>query len=149
MMSNRWREVERMLGAMELFWQGMPRFQGEVSRNPWSRAEFISSEGWPRTNLYDQGGQLFLTAELPGVSKEALKVKVQGNYLELSGSRPAEIPEGYAVQRQERGGVSFTRSFTLPAEINAGKVEAVLTDGILTLTLPKAEAAQPKQITIN
>lgn len=149
MVVKRWQEIDRMLGAMDLFWTRMPRLWGELGYDFRLLPEREGIEGWPRTNLYDQGGQLLLTAELPGVAKEELKVRVQGNYLEIGGVRPAEVPEGYTVQRQERGAVSFTRSFTLPAEIDANKVEALLVDGILRLTLPKAEAVTPKQIAIN
>jgi HSP20 family protein len=66
----------------------------------------------------------------------------------LSGTRKADSPKGYKAHRVERGTSSFSRSFTLPAEVDAERVEAVLKEGILTLVLPKAEAARPRQISI-
>ena len=82
------------------------------------------------------------------MTKANLNIKIQGNYLELSGTRESDAPEGYNAHRVERGATSFTRSFTLPADIDSEKVGASLKNGILTLTLPKTEAAKPKQITI-
>ncbi|MBT8362404.1 MAG: Hsp20/alpha crystallin family protein, partial [Deltaproteobacteria bacterium] len=82
-------------------------------------------------------------------SKDAIDLKIQGNYLEISGTRKISAPEGYRVHRSERGSASFTRSLTLPADVDSGKVTATLKDGILVLTLPKSEAAKPRQISIN
>ncbi|HRF91211.1 MAG TPA: Hsp20 family protein, partial [Desulfobacter postgatei] len=56
---------------------------------------------------------------------------------------------GYKLHRNERSSTTFSRSFTLPDEVDAEKVDATLKDGILYLTLPKSEAAKPRQITIN
>ena len=60
-----------------------------------------------------------------------------------------ETPEGFKPHRNERSAATFSRSFTLPDEVDAQKVDATLKDGILYLTLPKSEAAKPRQITIN
>jgi HSP20 family protein len=103
----------------------------------------------PRTNLYDKGDTFELIAEVPGLSKEDLDVKIQGNYLEINGKREVKIPEGYRVHLSERGSASFTRSLTLPADVDSGKVSAALKDGLLILTLPKSEVAKPRQISIN
>lgn len=102
----------------------------------------------PYTNMYDNGDQFILKAEVPGMSKDDLQIKIQGNYLELSGDRKAEVPEGYKAHRVERRGSVFTRSFTLATEVDVEKVKAELSDGILTLHMPKVEAAKAKQIEI-
>lgn len=83
------------------------------------------------------------------MTKDDLNIKIQGNYLEISGTRKSDAPEGYKVHRAEREAATFTRSFTLPSEIDAEKVNASLSDGILSLTLPKIEAAKPKQVSIS
>jgi len=103
----------------------------------------------PKTNLYDKGDMFEVKAEVPGFSQEELNVKVQGNYLEISGKRQLEGPKGYTTHRTERDVTTFSRSFTLPADIDGNKVEASLKNGILTLSMPKAEIAKPKQIKIN
>lgn len=147
-MWTRINEFDRMFRAMDLLqsrlngiFQDYDRYRPTVST--WSVAE-----SGPHTNLYDVGERLEVKMEVPGVAKEDLNIKIQGNYLEISGARKADSPEGYKAHRIERGETTFSRSFTLPAEVETAKVEAALKDGILTLRLPKIEPAKPKQIVI-
>jgi HSP20 family protein len=148
-MITRWSDIDRMFEAMGLLRGRLDSMYDDFDRS------FAVDRGWgltgnyPRTNMFDKGDHLELTAEIPGVAKSDLTIKIQGNYLEISGTRNASVPEGYSVHRRERGTTSFTRSFSLPSDIDAGKVTATLSDGILLLKLPKAEAAKPRQITIN
>jgi HSP20 family protein len=88
-------------------------------------------------------------AEVPGLPKEDLHVKIQGNYLEIAGSRDSDAPKGYRILKSERGSVSFSRSMTLPAEVDSSKVSASLKNGILYMTLPRAESSKVKTITVN
>jgi len=148
-MMTRLSDIDRMFGAMDLLRGRMDRFFTDYEKFYPFGAGLVLSEGMPRTNLYDNGENFMVMAEVPGLSKDDLNVKIQGNYLEISGSRKADIPEGYSVHRTERGIANFSRSFTLPADVDGNKVEATLKNGILTLTLPKAEIAKAKQITIN
>lgn len=142
-------DLERMLGAMNQLRARMNRYFPEEDRGNEEEFGWNVAEGTPRTNLYDEGGHLKIQAEVPGISKEDMSIKIQGNYLEISGARKSDAPDGYNAHRVERGASSFTRSFTLPADIDSEKVGASLKNGILTLTLPKTEAAKPKQITIS
>lgn len=150
-MLTRLYDIDRMFGAMDQLRSRMNRIFWDLD-HPFGGA---APGGWhvvenvPRTNLYDTGDYLEIKAEVAGVSKDDLNVKIQGNYLEISGARKSDAPEGYSAHRVERPATSFSRSFTLPSDVEADKVEAHLENGILTLTLPKAEAAKPKQITIN
>jgi HSP20 family protein len=137
-----------MFGAMDLLRSRLDRVFTDYGRSYGEDYGWQVISGTPRTNLYDSGGQLKLIAEVPGISKEELNIRIQGNYLELSGTRKTDGPKGYKAHRVERGTSSFTRSFTLPVEVDAERVEAVLKEGILTLVLPKAEAARPRQISI-
>ncbi len=89
-----------------------------------------------------------VVAEVPGVAKEDLHIKIQGNYVQISGSRATNAPEGFKVHRNERSKDFFSRSFTLPHEVESAQAEATLKDGMLTLRLPKAETAKPRNITI-
>jgi HSP20 family protein len=77
-----------------------------------------------------------------------LNISIQGNYFEISGSRSADMPEGYKVHRSERGTTTFSKSLRLPDEVDAQKIKANLKDGILRLHLPKSETAKPRQIVI-
>lgn len=147
-MWTRASDIDRMFGAMNLLHSKMNRMFTDFDRPFGTETGWRIAEGAPKTNMYDLGDSLQLIAELPGVAKEDLNIRIQGNYLELGGSRKADAPEGYRAHRVERGTTTFTRSFTLPADVDAERVEAVLRDGILTMRLPKIEAAKPKQIAV-
>jgi HSP20 family protein len=147
-MWTRWNDVDRMFNAMDLLQSGMNRLFTDYDRSRPFPAAWLAAETTPRTNLYDAGDHLEMKAEVPGLAKDDLSIRIQGNYLEISGIRKPDAPKGYSAHRVERGTSSFTRSFTLPADVDASKVEASLQNGLLSLTLPKAEAAKPKQITI-
>jgi HSP20 family protein len=147
-MITRLQDIHRILGAMDLFRNQMNSMFNQYDRQVSTGNGWNPTGGYPRTNLSDTGDNLELIAEVPGVSKEALNVKIQGNYLEISGSRNSDNPEGYKVHRTERETTSFSRSFTLPYEVDAAKVEATLKDGLLKMTLPKSETAKPRQISI-
>lgn len=142
-------DLDRMFGAMEQLRSRMNRVLPDEGSIFGDDFRWNVTAGTPRTNLYDTGSQLEIRAEVPGMTKEDLNIKIQGNYLEISGARKSDAPEGYNAHRVERESVSCTRSFTLPADIDSEKVGASLKNGILTLILPKVEAAKPKQITIS
>lgn len=146
-MFTRWSDIDRMFEAMGLLRGRLDSMYDDFDRS--FGTGWTLGGNYPRTNMVDRGDFLELTAEIPGIAKSDLNIKLQGNYLEISGNRNVAVPEGYTVHRRERGTTSFTRSFSLPSEIDANKVTANLSNGILVLKLPKAEAAKPRQITIN
>ena len=142
-------DIDRRFGAMDLLRNKMDRLFSDDDRSDfYSPASTLRSNS-PRTNLLESGDRFEVQVEVPGISKDDLNIKIQGNYLEISGKRSVETPEGYKIHRNERGSSTFSRSFTLPNDIDAEKVEAALKDGILYLTLPKSETAKPRQITIS
>lgn len=147
-MLTRFNDMHQFLGAMDLFRHRMNNLFSDFDRSYPATGGWMATEAYPRTNLSDSGDNLHIVAEVPGVAKDDLQVKIQGNYLEISGSRKADTPDGYKTHRNERGAGFFSRSFTLPYEVDAAKVEATLKDGLLNLRLPKAESAKPRQITI-
>jgi len=147
-MWTRWRDIDRMFNAMDQLQNRMNWMFPDYGRGRSFPAAWETAQNVPRTNLYDAGDHLAMKIEVPGISKEELKIKVQGNYLEVSGSRKSDAPEGYTAHRVERGSATFTRSFTLPSDVDTSKVEAELANGLLSLTLPKVEAAKPMQIEI-
>lgn len=148
-MWTRMREFDRMFQAMDLLQSRLNGMFQYYDRPRLPGSLWGMSEAGPRTNMYDTGDALEIRLEVPGVRRQDLSIKLQGNYLEIKGERKAEVPDEYAIHRRERGANSFTRSFTLPSEIDNAKLEATLKDGVLTLVLGKAEPAKPKQITIN
>jgi HSP20 family protein len=87
--------------------------------------------------------------ELPGFKREDINVSLDEGALVISGERKAETPEeGTTIHRQERYYGTFSRALKLPAAVAADKVKAAFRDGILTISLPKAEEAKPKSITV-
>ena len=147
-MWSRWSDIDRMFNAMNLLQSRMDNIWGDYGTSRPITAAGIAAESMPKTNMYDKGDHFEVIAEVPGFAKENLDIKIQGNYLEISGTHQADAPEGYDVHRVERGTTSFSRSFTLPSDVDSEKTEASLKNGLLVLTLPKAEAAKPKQITV-
>jgi HSP20 family protein len=105
--------------------------------------------GVPRMTLSDAGEKLVLRAVLPGVSDKDLEITANATTLTVRGRCKDEVPEGYTVHRKERASVEFARSFQLPCRIDPDNVDAVMKDGILSLTLPKAAEARPKQISVS
>ncbi|NNK57208.1 MAG: Hsp20/alpha crystallin family protein [Desulfofustis sp.] len=148
-MFARMSDIDRMFNAMGLLRGRFDNIFSEFDRTVGYGDDWSVVGNYPRTNLYDKGDLFELVAEVPGLSNEDLDVKIQGNYLEISGKREVEIPNGYRAHRNERGSASFTRSLTLPSEVDSSRVSATLKDGLLVLTLPKSEAAKPRQISIS
>jgi HSP20 family protein len=103
---------------------------------------------WPKVNVFDAKDSLVLTADVPGLGENDFQITLMGETLTLSGERKATTLEGYSVQRQERSGARFSRSWTLPYPVDADKTSATLTDGVLTITLTKAADAQPRHIAV-
>jgi HSP20 family protein len=103
---------------------------------------------WPRVNAYDAGQSFVLEADVPGMTQKDLKLTVNEATVTLEGERKSDAPEGYSVHRQERGGFKFSRSFTLPFKADPERCEAAVKDGVLTVKLPKAKEAQPRQIAV-
>ena len=146
-MFARLSDMDRLFGTMNLLQRKLDNIYSDHGRSSGFRWEFEHTV--PRTNLYENGDHFEIQAEVPGLYKEDLNVKIQGNYLEISGKRRSDAPEGYKIHKTERGTGSFSRSFTLPADVDSSKAEAAIKDGILTLVLPKSEAAKPKKITVS
>jgi HSP20 family protein len=103
---------------------------------------------YPFINLFEKEGDLVLAAELPGLKKEELTLEVREDVLRLAGARKIEYGEDCSCHRLERKGFNFDRSIKLPFRIEGGKVKAELENGLLRLTLPRAESDKPKQIII-
>lgn len=110
--------------------------------------QFLS--GWlPAIDLYEDRDHLTLKAELPGMKKEEIDISLHGDVLTLSGERKEDKQfDNAQTYRTERFLGRFQRSFTLPVPIALEKISANYKDGVLTVTLPKAEEAKPKQINV-
>jgi HSP20 family protein len=110
--------------------------------------------GWmPAVNIEENDEAYLVAAELPGLKPEEVDITVENNILTLSGERKWEVEEGKASNRQlhrvERGYGRFSRSFALPRSVDSDKVKARFDNGVLQITVPKAEGARPRRIQIS
>src|SRR6266581_7896589 len=101
----------------------------------------------PSVDIYETENDLVLKADLPDVKLEDIEVRVENETLTLKGERKFEESDG-SYHRIERHYGTFVRSFTVPATVDAEKVKAEFKNGVLTVTLPKKEAAKPRQVKI-
>lgn len=103
---------------------------------------------FPPVNIGEDDAGITLTADLPGVTREALSIRVDGNTLTLEApiqlALEANLEPVYAELRAGR----YQRSFTLSRELDTGHIDATLRDGVLTLRLPKLEQARPRRIEV-
>jgi len=102
---------------------------------------------FPPMNITQDNDNFYVRAEVPGVKPSELSISAVRNRLSIAGKREIER-ERASYHRRERAEGSFNRTVTLPAEVDAERVEAKYADGILSLTLPKAEVAKPRQIKV-
>jgi HSP20 family protein len=114
---------------------------------------FAKENGAPRfmpvVDVFEEKEALVLTAEVPGLKADEVKVNVEKNVLTLSGERKLESKEdkgGYKLVERKYG--AFTRSFVLPETVDGEKIEAALADGVLTVRIPKKPQSQPRKIAV-
>jgi HSP20 family protein len=124
-----------------LFEQTLSRSRGD---------EAVSATTWtPAVDIYETSDTIVMKAELPGVTREDIQIQINDNTLTLKGERRfARDVQEESYLRIERAYGSFHRSFSLPASIQQEKIRALFKDGVLELTLPKAENSKPKPISI-
>ena len=102
----------------------------------------------PRVDVYEDESGITLLADLPGVPRENLELKVEGDTLLVEGTVQPLMPEGLEAVYAEVRVPRFRRSFTLSRELDTQRIDANLKDGVLTLRIPKAEHAQPRRISV-
>jgi HSP20 family protein len=103
----------------------------------------------PRADVIENGESYVIKAELPGVSKNDVKITLRENVLTIKGEKKQEKEEkDHNYHRIERSYGSFERSFSLPSNVKHDKIDAAFKDGVLIVTLPKAEEAKPKEIEV-
>lgn len=144
-------------GRVPTAWSLMDQFDEMFERafqNPWSLMgdmRPIERELFqPHMDLEENESAYLMTIDLPGVKKEDVQVNLNGNILTVSGERKRmeTVTDKNGTRKEERAYGKFQRSFTLPETVNAEKIEANLENGVLSLALPKAEAAKPRTIQI-
>ncbi len=123
-------------------------FDGNWS-GPTPQAQLFN--GWtPALDLYQTNDDVIALVELPGLRKEDIELSLHNGMLVISGERKDDgAAQGGKTSRSERFVGKFRRSIALPTRVDSNRVQANYKDGILTVTLPKAEEAKPKQIQVN
>lgn len=114
-----------------------------------TRTEDAFGSWAPPVDIFEKDQSLVIRAEVPGVEKGDIDIRIENGVLTLRGERKqeTEINEDNAYRLERRYG-AFTRSFSLPTTVDASKIQAVYKDGVLELRIPKAESARPKKIEI-
>jgi HSP20 family protein len=131
-------EADRLRRQMDQVMRGVPR-----------EGFFTPAAGvFPLSNMTEDKDHYYVRAELPGIEPSAVEISVTGKTLSLSGERKIPTEEGGSYHRRERRAGTFSRTITLPTEIDFQKILAKAKNGVLTITLPKSEAAKPRQISI-
>jgi len=130
-----WREMERLRRDMD----GLCSNYGRTA----------ASATYPLINAYEDKDTMVVTAELPGTTKEKVSITFSDGVLTVAGKQepPAGVKNMSAVRRERTEG-DFEKTITIPTKIDQNKINASFSNGILTITLPKAEEAKPKTITI-
>lgn len=130
-------------------WSEMSRLSREMDRL-FGEAGTISRAGaFPPINLYDDGESLVVRAEVPGIDPKEMEINATMNSLTIKGERKRSYEdESAGVHRRERGHGTFSRSISLPQDIDPDKVQASYKLGVLEVLLPKAEDSKPRKIKI-
>jgi HSP20 family protein len=102
----------------------------------------------PVSSVIEDGDGYMLQVEMPGVNKEGLEISVENNELTILGRRSLPTIDGTLIHRESRQ-ENFRRTFELDPSIDPGKISAKIEQGVVTLTLPKAEQVKPRKITVN
>lgn len=136
---NPFAELDRLQGELNRLFQAV--WGPEVARRP--------AGVFPPANISEDADNLYVRAELPGVAPQDVDVAVAAETLTLSGRRSTDQPGQVAYHRREREAGEFQRVIDLPTRINPDNVRASAKNGILTVTLPKAEEVKPKKVRID
>ena len=128
----------------------MDRLFSEAVGRGWGGEEGLTTGVWmPAVDVFETNDSIVLKADLPDVNKDEVDIFVQNNTLTIRGERKREKEVSEKdFYRMERSYGSFARSFSLPPTVDAEKIDAAFTNGVLTLTLPKREESKPKQIKV-
>jgi HSP20 family protein len=133
------RELNTLQGEMNRLFNSFFDEERNGTRRRWA----------PAVDLLEREDSLVLKADLPGLTKEDVRIEVRDNVLTISGERRSDVEDkqnGY--YRVERAFGSFSRSLTLPDGVDADRIAASFENGVLEVTIPKPEERQPRRITI-
>ena len=117
-------------------------------RSDWLGASPSGRGAFPPINVFRRGEDYVAVIELPGVAREDLEIEINENRIRIAGKKVVRYEDGASIHRRERIGGAFDRSIALPIEVDADRVKATYSDGLLALHLRWAERAKPRTIAI-
>ena len=133
--------MQQLRREMDRLWSSVV---GEAVEPPWTGLV----RGRPAVNVWETSEAVFAELEVPGLKNDELDLSVVGDQLSIRVERPDAEQQGVTYHRRERPVGAFTRVLRLPAPVSSDAVEAELKNGVLTIKLPKAEAARPRKIEV-
>ena len=139
----RWQRLSNELSDLQI---EMNYLLGRPTEDSWPTL----ARAYPAVNVWEDDDNVYVEAELPGLTQEQLQIFVnEGSLLSIQGERkPCETPKD-VWHRHERGFGKFNRVLQLPVPVDADKVQAKFEHGVLLLTMPKSAAAKPRRITVH
>lgn len=148
--------IVRQVGPWSFGWNPPSATVAQMRRdmeNLMERLTGITAEGsvagvFPPMNVSEDRDHYYVRALIPGVDAAKLDVSVVNQTIAVSGTRQSAEERGVSYHRRERAEGAFSRSVTLPGSFDGERVDAKYVDGVLTLTLPKHEAAKPRRVTV-
>jgi HSP20 family protein len=141
LMIRRPTDFRRINQVLDAAFTGWP-FAGESP-------DLVTSAWVPPTDIFEDGEGIKISIELPGLRPEDVKLTIENDTLTIRGEKKQVAEEKTTkVHRYERAYGSFERSFTLPSTVDTERVVARFESGVLTVTLPKAERAKPREIAV-
>ena len=115
----------------------------------WLQDRTTSRGPFPPINIFQQGDDILVIVELPGVDKSDLEIQSKDNTIRISGKKSVQYPDRVSVHRRERMSGEFDRTLTVPVNLDPDRVKAEYRDGILALFLPRAETDKPRTVKID
>lgn len=147
MATFRWPGGWSPFGTMRYMQRELERLMG---RGAYGHAQRIGGGGYPPVNVLNGPEDMIVQCEIAGVAREDIDLSITGETLQIKGVKPPSADEGEVrYQQRERGVGDFSRTVVLPDKVAPDQIEARLADGILTIRLPKSEAAKPRQIQVS
>lgn len=148
--------IVRQLNPWSLGWTASPDAVAQMRRDMASLMERLTGAGsdgsaagvFPPMNVSEDAEHYYVRALVPGVEADQLNVSMVNQTITVSGTRQSRNEKDASYHRKERAEGTFSRSMTLPAAFDGARVEAKYVDGVLTLTLPKPEAAKPRRVNV-
>jgi len=140
-----WYEMDTVQREME----GWVRAVGGLARGLDGRGGLLyAASGAPGARVRDEGARLVVEVDVPGLGPDEVDVKVEGDRVEVRGRRALVSPDGTHALRQERSGWRIDQAWTLPMAVDPANADAVVKDGVLSVTLPKMAKPGPTAVPV-